>query len=64
VKKSFGVLNLDDEPVEAAAVSDKAEPKKQEDLTAAEKILAADAPKEELEADGWNVVPAKKAGRK
>ena len=24
----------------------------------------AEAPKEELEADGWNVVPAKKAGRK
>ena len=64
VKKSFGVLNLDDEPVEAAVVSDKAAPKKQENLTAAEKILAAEAPKEELEADGWNVVPAKKAGRK
>ena len=64
MKKSFGVLNLDDEPVEAAVVSDKAAPKKQENLTAAEKILAAEAPKEELEADGWNVVPAKKAGRK
>ncbi|KAF5094631.1 hypothetical protein D0Z03_002020 [Geotrichum reessii] len=65
MNKSFGVLSLDDEHAETTTTSqEKVETKKQEALTAAEQILSAEAPKEELEADGWNVVPNKKVGRK
>lgn len=61
-RKSFAALSTEDD---AAQESEEIAPRKKEELTAAEKLLAAEVPKEELEGDDWNVVVStKRSGRR
>ena len=61
-RKSFAALSTEDD---AAQEPEEIAPRKKEELTAAEKLLAAEVPKEELEGDDWNVVVStKRSGRR
>lgn len=61
--KSFAALSTEDGEASPEVEETAAAPKKDEP-TAAEKLLTTAASQEELEANGWNVVPTKKVGRK
>lgn len=62
-RKSFAALSTEEDSVQET--EEAAAPRKQEKLTAAEKILAAEVPQEELEGDDWNVVvSSKRSGRR
>lgn len=67
--KSFAALAIEDddeEPAEKESSETASEEKssKKNELTEAEKILNAEASKEELDGDGWNVVSSKRSGRR
>ncbi|VVT53363.1 uncharacterized protein SAPINGB_P003536 [Magnusiomyces paraingens] len=65
--KSFAALNLQEEEGEENSEEKKnvgGETRRKDEPTEAEKILSAEATQDELEGDGWNLVPSKRPGRR
>ncbi|KAF5102331.1 hypothetical protein D0Z03_000451 [Geotrichum reessii] len=65
-RKSFAALSTEDEAAKDEEVEEEiTSSRKKEDLTAAEKLLYAEATQEELDGDGWSVVGSgKRSGRR
>ncbi|KAF5114232.1 hypothetical protein DV495_000055 [Geotrichum candidum] len=65
-RKSFAALSTEDETAKDEEVEEEiTSSRKKEDLTAAEKLMYAEATQEELDGDGWSVVGSgKRAGRR
>ncbi|KAF5100746.1 hypothetical protein D0Z00_001134 [Geotrichum galactomycetum] len=65
-RKSFAALSTDDDTNKDEEVQEEVtSSRKKENLTAAEKIMYAEATQEELDADGWSVVGSgKRSGRR